>query len=370
MGNKLRDIFKNEEPAIKGVFSFADAETYNRFAEAMKKIQNEGGSARVGEGVSIKTYIKNGNSSSEEYVLHEGPMQDLVIFGQEDPYPIEVDIDQAKKKIDCWRTMINSGMIITGPKNSVIDFKVHFNIDKHTLDLSVTPQLENAKCTEDVIASYKIANAVFRKILHVDEATSKLSAIQQKQYKREAEQIAPLLDRIEQEARIFEIVRLIEEELNLKFDITQFAKEPEYLQDVEELYFAVIKKLPIRLNAKVTSSDTQGINIAHVEKDLRIGDPINITYGSEITYNICETEIKLFTANIISNASVKKILPQEDGQIKIIYGDDEVCPMFISYRVYMTEAEAQNEAHSMIERKEEYIQAKTVYEYIAENGLG
>lgn len=369
MGNKLRDIFKNEEPVLKGEFSFANAEAYNRFFEAWKKVQNEGGSARVGNGVTIKTYMKNGDGSEEEYVLHEGEVQDLVIYEQEEPLLVEATIDQEKKQIDCRRTMLNSGMIIKAPVQSVIDFKIHFDVDKHTLNLSVTPRLEYAKNTEDVIESYKIADAIFRKFLQIDEDSPKLSDEQKKQHQKEMEQIAPLLDRIRQETRIFEVVLLIERELNLKFDIAQFAKEPEYLQDAEELYFALIKQLPIRLNAKITSSDTQGINIAHVEKDLEIGDPINITFGSEIIYNICGTEIKLFTANIISNAVVKKILPQENEQTKIIYGDDDVCPMFISYRVYMTEAEAKKEAHSMIERKEEYIEAKAIYEYIAENGL-
>lgn len=255
------------------------------------------------------------------------------------------------------------------PIHSVIDFKAKIDLDRKTLNLSVTPQLEYAKKTEDVIDSYKIVGAIFKKLLYFGVDSPILSEERKQQIQKEADQAAPLLNRIEQETRIFEVVSVIEEKLNLKFDITQFAKEPEYLQDTEELYFALIKQFPVRLNAKVKSSDTQGVNIVHVEKDLEIGDPVNITFDGDVIYNICGTKIKLYTANIISNAVVKKIVPLENGQTKIIYGDEEVCPMFISYRVYVTKEDAQKEADSMIERKEEYVKAKTIYEYLAENGL-
>lgn len=369
MGNKLRDIFQNDEPVFGGEFSFADDETRNRFAEAMQKLQNEGGSYRVGDGVSFKTSLKNGKNSSEKYVFHEGEMKDLVIYSEPEMFPIDVEIDQEKRQIKCLRTKINSGLIISAPKNSVVDFKIRLNFDKHMMELSVTPQFECAKCSSDVIDAYKIVDSVFRKFLLTEEEILDLPEKQNKQRKKDVDQIVSLLKRIKQEIRIFEIVFLIEEKLDMKFDITQFARKTEYLQDVEELYFALIKKLPIRLNAKVTPSDTNGINVNWKDKDLIVGSQINITFGNKIIYNVCGTEIIFFTANMLSNAAVKKILPQENGQTKVILGDDDVCPMYVSYKIYTKKEEAQSEVDSMIERKEEYIHAKTVYEYVLENGL-
>lgn len=364
MGNKLRDIFKTEDSVFKGTFSFADNDAYKRFIEGMRKVQEEGGSVHVGNGVSIDSYLTNGKSESEKYNRHEGEIQDLSIFAEKKPFSIDVEINHQKREVKCQCTRVDSGLIIFAPEKSVIDFKIRYNHDKKTLNLSVTPRLENAKSSEDVIDGYKIVETVFKRFVSYD--TDSLDVSLKKEHQ---EQIASLFKRIAQEKRIFEVIYLIEQKLNLKFDITKFAQDPEYLKDVEEMYFVLFKKFPIRLNAKVNSSDTKGINIIQADKDIEIGSSINITFGSDIIFNICGTEIKLFTANIICNAFVKEVLQQKDGHTKIIFGDNDVCPMFISYRVYMTEEEALNEANSMMQHKEEYMNAKTVYEYLAVYGL-
>ena len=56
----------------------------------------------------------------------------------------------------------------------------------------------------------------------------------------------------------------------------------------------------------------------------------------------------------------------EDGEIRIIYGEKESSPMYITYRGFISENEAKQELDRILENKNEYISAKTVEDYIAE----
>lgn len=55
--------------------------------------------------------------------------------------------------------------------------------------------------------------------------------------------------------------------------------------------------------------------------------------------------------------AVRKIEQISDSQVKILYGNAEDNPMFISYTGFMTKQEAIDEMGHIMEHKEEYTEA-------------
>ena len=76
--------------------------------------------------------------------------------------------------------------------------------------------------------------------------------------------------------------------------------------------------------------------------------------------------VEIYTSNLLTNAIVKEIIELENGTTKISYGEEDSRPMFISYKGFKTEKEAENEMKSIMENKEAYVNAKRLWEYLAE----
>lgn len=84
-----------------------------------------------------------------------------------------------------------------------------------------------------------------------------------------------------------------------------------------------------------------------------------------ITYNICGTEITLFAACMILNAIAKKIVRNDDSGVKVIFGEEEAKPMYLSYRAFTDETDAKNETEVIMHHKDDYVNAKTALEYMS-----
>lgn len=70
---------------------------------------------------------------------------------------------------------------------------------------------------------------------------------------------------------------------------------------------------------------------------------------------------------MLSSAIIKKVKEDEDGTIKILYGDTDDRPMYITYTGFKTIDEAQHEMKSIMDHKEEYEEAMTVSEYLVKH---
>ena len=90
---------------------------------------------------------------------------------------------------------------------------------------------------------------------------------------------------------------------------------------------------------------------------IQIGQALDITFQNTAEYIIFDHPFKLYTASLLSNAVVRKIEQISDSQVKILYGNAEDNPMFISYTGFMTEQEAIDEMGHIMEHKEKYTEA-------------
>ena len=99
------------------------------------------------------------------------------------------------------------------------------------------------------------------------------------------------------------------------------------------------------------------------DSPITIGSKIALTFLSTIEFNFLNQTVTLQTANFLINAFVKDI-QEDDGTVKVLYGDTDSKPMYIAFSAFETEAEAEAEANNILQHDELYINALTANAYI------
>ena len=135
-------------------------------------------------------------------------------------------------------------------------------------------------------------------------------------------------------------------------------------QDIDELYLLLCEKRVVRLNAKLTSTNLTSVAMNHTDTPLSIGGKIALTFLSTIEFNFLKQTVTLHTANLLVNALVKDIQECDDGTVKILYGDTDSKPMYISFSAFETKEEAEQEGDNILQHDEVYINALTSNAYI------
>ena len=102
----------------------------------------------------------------------------------------------------------------------------------------------------------------------------------------------------------------------------------------------------------------------HTDTPLSIGGKIALTFLSTIEFNFLKQTVTLHTANLLVNALVKDIQECDDGTVKILYGDTDRKPMYISFSAFKTKEEAEQEGDNILQHDEVYINALTSNAYI------
>ena len=96
---------------------------------------------------------------------------------------------------------------------------------------------------------------------------------------------------------------------------------------------------------------------------LHIGDILKISILGTISFQIFDHTITLFTTNLLINAVIKDIQNTNEN-LKILYGDTDSKPMYVSYMAFITEEEAEKELKLISTHEDDYIYALTKNDYI------
>ena len=102
------------------------------------------------------------------------------------------------------------------------------------------------------------------------------------------------------------------------------------------------------------------------KENIKVGTALDVTFIKRKEFYLWGETVEIYTSNLLTNAIVKEIIELENGTTKISYGEEDSRPMFISYKGFKTEKEAENEMKSIMENKEAYVNAKRLWEYLAE----
>lgn len=350
MGNKLKGIFSDKEISLGGKISFKDKEAYNQFMIALEKVQEDGELVQVDGIASIETLVKNGESvySVAEY----DKVSEFTVAPTIQEVPFELDTELGKKVLALNMLHTNKEIILQTSENAIIFLKFVLERDTMKSRINYRVQPENAKTVKELIESYSIILAFFNKLFKQEISTPEECAIiEAKEY-------------LENAIIGYKKLEFVEREFGIIFEPKSLIQNENCWLDLEELYLVLNEKKVIRLNAKVNETKTTGMNVNQQIESIKVGMEIDITFMGNIEYSLWGNTVTLYTANLLSNAIVKELNKISAGEVKILYGDEDSRPMYISYRAFKTKEETQEEMKNIMEHKDEYVHALTIGENI------
>lgn len=353
MSNRLKDIFSNKMFDLGGNLHFQDSESHKKFLEALQIVQNEGIEVEVKGISSLTTKVRDGEM--EYPFLEQNELTQLIIAPSTEDVPFVLNTEYGEKTVLFKRYQTTNEIILETDGNEVVYFKIAFikNTSNSTFTYRIQPHL--AKTVKDIVENFNTAIALLNTIF-IYKDSQDLSD--------EYEPIHNMRESILGSELFFKRLYLVEQELELSFQPTQINDTENNEGELEELYLLLIEKKVIRLNAKLNATESTGMTMEPGIHELEVGSKIDLTFLGESEYTIFGQIISVHTANLLSNAIVKEVKEGEDGTIKVLYGDTDNRPMYISYTGFKTIDEAKQEMKTIIEHKEKYTDALTINEHL------
>lgn len=353
MPNKIKDIFSDDMIDINGTLSFCNKEAYNNFLSALDSVYTEGQTIPIDGVTSISTSVV---CQGAKFPLQEHTsIEKVVIAPTEEPIIITLDVNGKKKELTLLRSLLKDKVIIHSKPDSIVTFNFIFQLseNKHTVNYKV--QFEKAKSVGEVADSFSVAAALLTYFYRCEDNTL-------------AEADKGFLSEIKKYFRcneaFFRRLSAIESRLSLAISpslLNDLSSEEQH--DIDELYLLLCEKRVVRLDAKLSSTEST-IIMKHAETQLSLGSKISLTFLGNIEFNFLKQKVTLYTANLLINALVKDIQKSEDGGVKILYGDMDSKPMYVSFSTFETSEEAKQELDTIMQHEEIYHNALTSNAYI------
>lgn len=355
MPNKLKDVFSNKMFEMGGNLNFRDKEAYDKFLESLRSVYDEGRTIKVDGVSSISSNVKDGDMIYP--LMVESTPALLTIGPSVEPVSITVNTTCGKRTVKFLRYNTRNSIIVQTDDNEIVFFKFAFEKNSHRVQFTYKMQPQFATKTKDVVESYCVAIGILNRFFKPDNEQDDSDDLDS-------------LHRIKQSFQItysfWEKLSLIEDKLTLSFDPVKIGDIDDNIRDVEELYLFLVEKKAVRMDAKLTTTESTGITLESNEYTPEIGQAISLTFTDKITYLICEQTIVIYTANLLANAVIKEFSEAENGAKKILYGDTDSTPMYISCTGHKTQNEAAMESSLIMKNKEltlKYKDALTATEY-------
>ncbi|MBS5432718.1 MAG: hypothetical protein KHY12_03000 [Firmicutes bacterium] len=354
MPNLLKRIFSNDNIKYEGTLVFKDHDSQKKFYEALETAYKEGRAVNVDGIESISTNASS-NDSSYPIEAHD-KISKFMVFPSFDYVPIEVDIDGEKKTLTMIRKDLSDRLVLESLPNSVISLSLSFskeNIQK--AQVSYTKHYENAKTVKDVSNGLKIAVSLLSFFFTQDKTYST---------ERDSITLPDLLNHFKLSSVLFERLSAVEEELEISIPPTELNSiSNEIITDINDLFVLICQKKTMRTGFKLTSTDAANIVTNGESEQPLVGTELFLTMRGNMDYELFGNKISLYTVGAAINAVVKEIIHGE-GTVRIVYGDTDTKPMYVSIKAFKTEDEAIKETADAILHKEDYIAAKTCREYL------
>ncbi len=350
MQNKLKDVFSNKKYEFGVSLLFTDPASKENFMKALNTMENDGKAVNI-EGISkICTNIKDGTLSYP--FLVENDISSVTVSPSIKSIPIIVNTEHGEKVINMEKYTTHRGFIFKTRDDEAVFLKFDCNINKGTIDFVYRIQPKFAKNLKEIVEKLTAALGLINSIFKPDN---------KKNIEDGNDAVVQIREYLQMERKFLNKLNKIEEFFNIIFDTSKInGLSDSDVRDAEELYTLIIEKKAVRLNGKLTSSETTGIKFKLNTKIPKVGANIDLTFINKVIYSICGQNITVYTANILLNAVVKEILTDDNGETKVLYSDEDRKPMYISYTGFKTEDEAKQEFRVLMQNKQKYVEALIV----------
>ena len=347
--NKLRDIFSSEEYVLGANLKFKNKQAHRDFLSARESVSDSGKPVEV-KGISaIKAGFEFGGMVLP--VLEETNIDSLQIGPSVDMVPMEVEVADGKQVVQIRRYQTNKAVILETEENQIVSLKITAEKQSNAINISYHLELGYANTVNDVVKSFEVALEVLGQMFSTG-----------------TKQDADGLDRLKQTMtvtmRMFAKLKEIENKTGKSFKPAMIGDLDRALTDIESLYLLIVKNKVLRMNAKLTATESSGMTFAPGADVPMVGKKVYLTIGGTSTYEICGKEIVVHLAVLLCNAIITDIKKDEDGTTRVRYGDTESEPMFYSYTGFLERDEADQEREAIMKRKADYEKACTANEYL------
>lgn len=361
MANKLKKVFSDEKVAISGKIHFQDRESYDKFQEALREVRKEGKKVKLEGITSVETSVKDGDSIYP--VREQGDIVDFVVAPSVESVTFDLDTEFGKRELVFQRYYTNRDIILETSEQAVVYLKmvIEKGTMKNTFTYRAQPKL--AKSVREVVENYGIASAFLERLF-----PERLEGTEEDYSSEESAFIQNMKEYFAKAGSFYKKLGFVEQEFGVIFHPAELTQDEESQMDLEELYLLLREKKVIRLNARLTETEATGITFHQTPEKVKPGSVLDITFINSAEYSLWGQQVTLYTASLLSNAIVKEIRKLPDGETNIHYGEEDSRPMYISYRGFKTEAEAEEEMKSLMKHKSLYAEALTVNEYLSQSG--
>ena len=305
---------------------------------------------------SVSTAV--GHLDTKFPLVEQTNITQVIVGPAEEPVPITLDVDGNKKTITLLRSRIKDKVILRSEPDFIVAFNIAFLLseNKHTLNYKV--QFEKAKSIREVADSFNIAEALLAHLYNFEDnipsEDGNISLLDIKEHFRRYKSFFKRLCAIENKL-----------DISISPDLLN-ALSLEEQQDIDELYLLLCEKKVVRLSARLTSTSSTAVTMNNAEVSLSIGDKIALTFIGSIEFSFLKQSVTLHTANLLINALVKDIQKCDDGTVRVLYGDTDSKPMYISFSAFQTSEEAKQESEAILQHEDIYVNALTSSTYITQ----
>jgi hypothetical protein len=355
MANKLKEAFSDQPSKFYQTISFNDTEACKKFIEAERIAYEEGRPVNVTGIASMKLCCEIGEDSYP--VSNVENIKEATIETHKTDCLIDVDTPNfGEQKIFFKQYPTKEGMIWETKDDMAYYIKLIFE-QNETITFTSHILPDKADSIEELVQQLSVATAFVHNFFKSDIKNEKTE---------EADKIRKLINCFDYAANIFTKLWEVQYVLGITFDPKAEKNWNEKNIDIEELYLLLVKKNIIRVNAKLTSTDSKEIKIKKSLDEPIIGKKIDITFTGQYEYELGGQKFSIHSASLFTNAIVTDMEEMEDGKTRIIYGNNDSDPMFIANSAFVTEEEALFEVKNIMNHVEDYKGAKTLDEYLDE----
>lgn len=351
MPNLLKSVFSKDEVRYQGTVHFENPEARKQFEEALETVYKEGRTVAV-EGVdSVTTNAASGDIS---YPLdtHDHICK-FVVGPSVERISVEVETDGMRKEVTLIKKELRESIVLETEPEAVVSLLFSFPRDGvHNASITFAKHFERAKTVKDISEGLKKTAALLLRFFEKGNGSTNDGTILS---------LSDVVSHFTTIGNLCDRLSSIEERLAIHFSpdaLLSVSKED--VSEINDLFILVCEEKALRTSMKLTSTDSARIVI---NEEPIIGSELFIRFTGTIEYDLFGEAIKLFSVCAAVNAVVKEIIPAEDT-VRVLYGDSDSKPMYISMKAFKTEEEARQEASQIMSHKTDYIDAKTAWEYL------
>lgn len=342
MGNKLREMFSDENELYLGTLTFKNTDAKKNFFEAMEQA-SEDGNMHLVSGLS-RAQVKAKNAENL-YPISDDEIEEIYIGPFIEKVEIPIDVNGKTENFSMNRKKLKNRIELSTPEESVVEVKMVLPEKEEKITFSYNLHVTQASCMTELIHEFEKLNA-FMTLLFSRQKLSEVEKI--KKYLQNAISNYKRWQRIEQL-------------LSIHIEPKNINQEDDSTFILEKLYIWLEQKKPIRNNSKLNSIEDADIEIS------------NLTVGTEliaasldqhhITAYGCEFDI--YVVNIVFNAVISKI-EQSNDMVQILFNDKDTKPMYSSELGFASMKEAEEEMKIAMKHQELYRNAHRIDEYLEE----